>query len=363
MITPLLAPATTNTNQNQQSDSASILSDSHSADTTSPKQPNVTTTPDPSTKQQSFYSWSDAARPPSTYTTNRQSESNSNRSVHSTCSPSTTAWTRWRINAWTATAFKTNFNRPHHPTSQEISECTEESRKQKIEWRIRWCSIISRIRWQPGSCRWRIVSETPTVYQSMYNTLIFTSILLVLSMQYPTQNVRQQQINFATPARRQEQNQKLPQNSWGDFLGPKSPARLCCYLQNPNRISARDSFVDFRYLCQMLMTHEVDIFALPGSGLDWKQHTPRNKCRQIIDDFWQHTRLVTSTSNVLCDSFTQFGVTCTGITHQTPGQRRLNHYVNVVLSTPLTRVSQILLRLSHLKWIKQTIYEYSQSTW
>ena len=49
--------------------------------------------------------------------------------------------------------------------------------------------------------------------------------------------------------------------------------------------------------------------------------------------------------------------------HQTPGQRRLNNYANVVLSRPLTRVSQVLLRASHPKWIRQTIYEYSQSSW
>ena len=93
-----------------------------------------------------------------------------------------------------------------------------------------------------------------------------------------------------------------------------SSPHLLCYLQNPNRISARDDFVDFQYLCQMLMTHEVDIFGLPESGLDWKQHTPPNKCRQIMYDFWDHTRLVTSTSNITCNSFTQFGGTCTGIT-------------------------------------------------
>ena len=137
----------------------------------------------------------------------------------------------------------------------------------------------------------------------------------------PTQQpLRQQRINFAIPARRQEQNHTLPKNSWGDFLGPKHPSHLRCYLQNPNRISARDDFVDFRYLCQMLMTHDVDIFGLPESGLDWKQHTPRNKCRQIMDDFWNHTRLVTSTSNISCNSFTQFGGTCTGITGKRSGR-------------------------------------------
>ena len=139
-------------------------------------------------------------------------------------------------------------------------------------------------------------------------------------MQPAHPHLRQQRINFAAPARRQDQNHTLPKNSWGDFLGPKSPLCLWCYLQNPNRNSARDDFVDFRYLCQMLMTHDVDIFGLPESGLDWKQHTPQNKCRQIMDDFWDHTRLVTLTSNVTCDSFTQFGSTCPGITGKWSGR-------------------------------------------
>ena len=38
-------------------------------------------------------------------------------------------------------------------------------------------------------------------------------------------------------------------------------------------------------------------------------------------------------------------------------------YVTVVLSRPLTRVSPVLLRVNHPKWIRHTIYEYSQSSW
>ena len=133
--------------------------------------------------------------------------------------------------------------------------------------------------------------------------------------------LRQQRINFTTPARRRAQPQcKLSNKFWGDFLGPKFHEHLRVYLQNPNRISARDDFVDFRYLCQVLFSNDVDIFGLSETGLDWKQHEPRIKCRQIMDDFWQHARLVTSTSNVPCDSFTQFGGTCTGVTGKWSGR-------------------------------------------
>ena len=68
------------------------------------------------------------------------------------------------------------------------------------------------------------------------------------------------------------------------------------------------------------MRHNIDIFRLSETGLDWKQYTPRNKCRQIMADFWQQARLVTSTSNVWCDLFTQFGGTCTGVTGKWPGR-------------------------------------------
>ena len=141
-------------------------------------------------------------------------------------------------------------------------------------------------------------------------------------MQHPTQNLRQQQLNFAT---RQDNENKT--KSFRRTTGEISLVQRAQHIfAVTSKIlvasaSARDDFVDFRYLCQMLMTHEVDIFGLPAeSGLDWKQHTPRNKCRQIMDDFWQHTRLVTSTSNVKCDLFTQFGGTCTGVTGKWSGR-------------------------------------------
>ena len=39
-----------------------------------------------------------------------------------------------------------------------------------------------------------------------------------------------------------------------------------------------------------------------------------------MDDFWDHTILVTLTSNITCDLFTQFGGTCTGITGKWSGR-------------------------------------------
>ena len=138
-----------------------------------------------------------------------------------------------------------------------------------------------------------------------------------------TRPLRQQQLNFTVPTRRRvTPNNKLPNNYWGDFLGPKNKDHLRIYLQNPNRISACDDFVDFKYLCQSLSSHDVDIFGLSETGLDWKQHGPRTKCRQIMDDFWQHSRLITSTSNVASDSFTQYGGTCTGVTGKWSGRIR-----------------------------------------
>jgi hypothetical protein len=107
---------------------------------------------------------------------------------------------------------------------------------------------------------------------------------------------------------------------WGDYLGPKDPPHLRMYLQNPNRISARKNFTDFEYLCQNLLTHDVDIFSLPETVIDWKKHQPRNRCRQILDNFWSHSRLITSTSDIHSNSVLQFGGTCTGVTGKWSGR-------------------------------------------
>jgi hypothetical protein len=115
-------------------------------------------------------------------------------------------------------------------------------------------------------------------------------------------------------------NRQSPHNHWGDFLGPKHKKHLRVHLQSPNRISARDDFVHFQSLSQALCSNDVDIFGLSETGLDWKQHGPRNKCRQILDNFWQHSRLIASTSNVSSESFTQFRGTCTGVTGKWSGR-------------------------------------------
>jgi hypothetical protein len=109
-------------------------------------------------------------------------------------------------------------------------------------------------------------------------------------------------------------------NYWGDYLGPKYPSHLRIYMQNPNRISARENFTDFEYLCQNQLTHDVDIFSLPETGIDWKKHQPPNRCRQILDSFGQHSRLITSTSDIHSDSVLQFGGTCTGVTGKWSGR-------------------------------------------
>jgi hypothetical protein len=157
----------------------------------------------------------------------------------------------------------------------------------------------------------------------MCDTSVLTKLFL-LTMTIPIPPIgtlRQQLLNFSCPAQRTSQNaRQLPNNYWGDFLGPKHKKHLRVYLQNPNRISARDDFVDFQYLCQALCSHDVDIFGLSETGLDWKQHGPRNKCRQTLNDFWQHSRLITSTSNVSSESFTKFGGTCTGVTGKWSGR-------------------------------------------
>jgi hypothetical protein len=162
---------------------------------------------------------------------------------------------------------------------------------------------------------------TPSILLLLGILLLFMRVAPTHTTQPSDGPLRQQRINFQTPARRRDQaNKKIPHKYWGDYLGPKNPEHFRCYLQNPNCISPRDDFVDFRYLCQALFSHDVDLFGLPESGLDWKQHEPRNKCRQILDDFWQHARLITSTSDIPCESFTQYGGTCTGVTGKWSGR-------------------------------------------
>lgn len=95
---------------------------------------------------------------------------------------------------------------------------------------------------------------------------------------------RQQQIPFR-PRHASNQPQPPSPTYWGNYLGPKDPEHLRIFLQNPNRISARENFTDFEYLCQNLFTNDIDIFCLPETGIDWKQHHPRNRCLRGIKSY------------------------------------------------------------------------------
>ena len=91
-------------------------------------------------------------------------------------------------------------------------------------------------------------------------------------------------------------------------------------MQNPNRISAQNDFVDFQYICQRMLSHDVDIWGLSESGIDWKQGFPRHRCTQILKDFWPHSKLIGSTSDIPSTEVTQYGGTCTVVTDKWTGR-------------------------------------------
>jgi hypothetical protein len=66
----------------------------------------------------------------------------------------------------------------------------------------------------------------------------------------------------------------LANDYYGNPLGPKATGHMRLLLQNPNKISAQDDFVDFQHMCQRMLAHDVDIFGLPETGVDWKQGLP-----------------------------------------------------------------------------------------
>ncbi len=102
----------------------------------------------------------------------------------------------------------------------------------------------------------------------------------------------------------------LPNNYCGSPLGPKASGHMRLLMNNPNRVSAQNDFVDFQHICQRMLAHDVDIFGLPESGVDWKQGHPRNRCNQILRDFWPHSRLIGSTSDIPSKEVVQHGGTC-----------------------------------------------------
>jgi hypothetical protein len=87
-------------------------------------------------------------------------------------------------------------------------------------------------------------------------------------------------------------NNQLPNNYHGDPLGPKATGHMRLLLNNPNKISVQNDFVDFQYICQCMMAHDVDIWGLPETGVDWKQGYPRNRCNKILKDFYPRSRMV-----------------------------------------------------------------------
>jgi hypothetical protein len=91
-------------------------------------------------------------------------------------------------------------------------------------------------------------------------------------------------------------------------------------LNNPNKISAQNDFVDFQYSCQRMLAHDVDIWGLSETGVDWKQGYPRNRCNKILKDFYPHSRLIGSTSDIPLKELVQYGGTCTVITDKWTGR-------------------------------------------
>jgi hypothetical protein len=112
----------------------------------------------------------------------------------------------------------------------------------------------------------------------------------------------------------------LANDYYGNPLGPKASGHMRLLLQNPNKISARDDFVDFQYICQRMLAHDVDIFGLSETGVDWKQGYPRNRFNNILRDFWPHSRLIGSTSNIPSKEVVQYGGTCTVVTDKWTGR-------------------------------------------
>jgi hypothetical protein len=130
---------------------------------------------------------------------------------------------------------------------------------------------------------------------------------------------RLRQTRLLTPTERAT-DAKLPNNYYGNPLGPKASGHARFLMNNPNKISAQNNFVDFQYICQRMMAHDVDIWGLSETGLDWKQAFVRNRCNTILKDFYPHSRLIGSTSDVPCKGAVQYGGTCTVATGKWTGR-------------------------------------------
>jgi hypothetical protein len=91
-------------------------------------------------------------------------------------------------------------------------------------------------------------------------------------------------------------------------------------LHNPNGISAQNDFVDFQHICQRMLAHDIDIFGLSETGVDWTLGHPRNRCNQILRDFWHHSRLIGSTNDISSKEVVQCGGACTVVTDKWTGR-------------------------------------------
>jgi hypothetical protein len=112
----------------------------------------------------------------------------------------------------------------------------------------------------------------------------------------------------------------LANDCCGSPLGPKADGHLRLLLHNPNRVSAQNDFVDFQHICQRMLAHDVDIFGLSETGVDWKLGYPKNRCNQILRDFWPHSRLIGSTSDISSKEVVQCGGACAVVTDKWTGR-------------------------------------------
>ena len=131
---------------------------------------------------------------------------------------------------------------------------------------------------------------------------------------------RFRQTQLFAPTERTLPTALLPNDYYGNPMGPKADGHLRFLLHNPNRISAQNDFVDFQYICQQMLAHDVDVWGLPESGIDWKQGYPRNRCNKILKDFYPHSRLIGSTSDIPSTEIVQYGGTCTVVTDKLTGR-------------------------------------------
>jgi hypothetical protein len=130
---------------------------------------------------------------------------------------------------------------------------------------------------------------------------------------------RLRQTRLSVPTE-QTHSQPLANDCYGSPLGPKADGHLRLLLQSPNKISAQNDFVDFQCIWQRMLAHDVDIFGLSETGVDWKQGYPRNRCNQILRDFWPHSGLIGSTSDIPSQAGVQHGGTCTVVTDKWTGR-------------------------------------------